>query len=436
MLTGITLGFFGVLLARWHSASAQFDNLLLRQQAEFTQPTEHDLEVWSRPLRTFANDYSLWDEMVSYVQQPTQEWADNNIVVSLDTFVVNGAWVFNPDGSLIYGVDNQHPEQTLPPELSPERIRKLFEWQLFPHSFFAIEGGVLELCGAPIQPTADTHRTSRPLGYLLIGRYCTPNALRELAALARCDVALVPPGKQEPSGILPRGYVQNFIELCDPDGTPVGELRMRSAVPGWVEAKRSLDISLVVHTILALLLLALLLHYLNSLVLRPLGLLARGLEDRGSTALEQLERSTDEYGQLAQLIRYYAERRELVRELDLTYVPVLFEVEFAALAPGRPRFQAVSRFPQVRRDLAIVVEEATPLSAIRERVTLSASSLLRELLVFDVYRGAGIESGRKSVALGLIFQDNSRTLTDEDTDRAVAAIVADLAGTLDAKTRE
>ncbi len=127
---------------------------------------------------------------------------------------------------------------------------------------------------------------------------------------------------------------------------------------------------------------------------------------------------------------------ELVRELDLTYVPVLFEVEFAALAPGRPRFQAVSRFPQVRRDLAIVVEEATPLSAIRERVTLSASSLLRELLVFDVYRGAGIESGRKSVALGLIFQDNSRTLTDEDTDRAVAAIVADLAGTLDAKTRE
>jgi len=127
---------------------------------------------------------------------------------------------------------------------------------------------------------------------------------------------------------------------------------------------------------------------------------------------------------------------ELVRALDLTYVPVLFEVEFGALAAEKPQFRAVSRFPHVRRDLAIVIGEATPLSAIHERVTLTGSSLLREVLVFDVYRGAGIESGRKSVALGLIFQDNSRTLTDQDTDHAVAAIIADLAGTLNAKTRE
>lgn len=127
---------------------------------------------------------------------------------------------------------------------------------------------------------------------------------------------------------------------------------------------------------------------------------------------------------------------ELVRVLELTYVPVLFEVEFAALSAEKPQFRELSRFPQVRRDLAIVIDEATPLSAIRERVTLSGSSLLRELLVFDVYRGPGIESGRKSVALGLIFQDNSRTLTDVDADRLVAAIVADLSGALDAKTRE
>ncbi|HNR23754.1 MAG TPA: phenylalanine--tRNA ligase subunit beta [Steroidobacteraceae bacterium] len=127
---------------------------------------------------------------------------------------------------------------------------------------------------------------------------------------------------------------------------------------------------------------------------------------------------------------------ELVRALDLTYVPVLFELEFAALATGMPRFQEVSRFPQVRRDLAIVVDESTPFSAIRERVTLAGSSLLRDLLVFDEYRGPGVESGRKSIALGLIFQDNSRTLTDQDADRIVAAIVADLAGALNAKTRE
>lgn len=126
----------------------------------------------------------------------------------------------------------------------------------------------------------------------------------------------------------------------------------------------------------------------------------------------------------------------LVRTLDLTYPPVLFELEYAALVAKKPQLREVSRFPQVRRDLAIVVDEGTPLSAIRERVTLVASSLLRDLPVFDVYRGAGVETGRKSVALGLILQDNSRTLTDDDADRIVTAIVADLAETLKAKIRE
>jgi phenylalanyl-tRNA synthetase beta chain len=49
-------------------------------------------------------------------------------------------------------------------------------------------------------------------------------------------------------------------------------------------------------------------------------------------------------------------------------------------------------------------------------------SALRDILVFDVYRGAGIETGRKSVALGLILQDKDRTLTDEETDRIVVRI--------------
>jgi phenylalanyl-tRNA synthetase beta chain len=61
---------------------------------------------------------------------------------------------------------------------------------------------------------------------------------------------------------------------------------------------------------------------------------------------------------------------------------------------------------------------------------------LQDLRVFDVYRGSGVESGRKSVALGLIFQDISRTLTDEDVDQAVASIVTDLRAKLDARIRE
>jgi phenylalanyl-tRNA synthetase beta chain len=128
---------------------------------------------------------------------------------------------------------------------------------------------------------------------------------------------------------------------------------------------------------------------------------------------------------------------QLVQELDFTYAPILFEVEYLqALAAKMPRFEEISRFPRVRRDLAVVVDEKVSLRQLHERVTFAASSLLRDIRVFDVFRGPGIETGRKSVALGLIFQDNSRTLADEDADRLLAAIRADLSATLGAGFRE
>ena len=150
----------------------------------------------------------------------------------------------------------------------------------------------------------------------------------------------------------------------------------------------------------------------------------------------------------------------LVRELDFTYSPVLFELDLgrtilaaipsnaraqqnrpeldfaAALAVEKPQHRDISRFPQVRRDIAVVVDESVTLSALADRVRFTASTLLQSLRVFDVYRGAGVESGRKSIALGLIFQDISRTLTDDDVERLMAAIVTDLRESLNAKIRE
>ena len=125
-----------------------------------------------------------------------------------------------------------------------------------------------------------------------------------------------------------------------------------------------------------------------------------------------------------------------VRAFEFVHAPILFELDWAALALDRPRYREISRQPQVRRDIAFVVDEAVPLSRLLERVTLVASSLLRDLRVFDIYQGRGIEPGRKSIALGLIFQEFSRTLTDDDVARLVAAVVADLRESFNASIRE
>jgi phenylalanyl-tRNA synthetase beta chain len=116
---------------------------------------------------------------------------------------------------------------------------------------------------------------------------------------------------------------------------------------------------------------------------------------------------------------------------------LLFELDITpAIAAEMPRVAPVSRFPHVRRDLSITVPESTPLSAVRTRVSVAAGSLLRELRVFDIYQGPGIETTRKSIALGLIFQDNNKTLKDDEADALMASVAADLSAHLGARVRD
>jgi phenylalanyl-tRNA synthetase beta chain len=111
----------------------------------------------------------------------------------------------------------------------------------------------------------------------------------------------------------------------------------------------------------------------------------------------------------------------------LTYSAIVFEIETdSGLEAGVPRFSEISRFPAVRRDLAVVVADSVPVQALLDTVRQSAGALLTGLVVFDIYRGKGIADGFKSVAIGLNLQDISRTLTDVETDAVVAQVVQDL----------
>lgn len=113
-------------------------------------------------------------------------------------------------------------------------------------------------------------------------------------------------------------------------------------------------------------------------------------------------------------------------ELGLKVDPVLFEVRLDALSHGRlPSFSPLSRYPEVRRDLALLVEETLPVQDLLDCVRAQAGDWLTELRLFDVYRGKGVTEGNKSVALGLTWQHPSRTLNDDEINRLVDAIVTE-----------
>ena len=126
----------------------------------------------------------------------------------------------------------------------------------------------------------------------------------------------------------------------------------------------------------------------------------------------------------------------LQQALEIDSDVVAFELDLAPLlVRPLPRAGGQSKYPSVRRDLAFVVAESVTWAALSTSVRKAAGPALRELVLFDVYQGKGVESGCKSLAMGLILQEQSRTLTDSEVDAAIAAVTTTLQHEHDAAIR-
>ena len=96
----------------------------------------------------------------------------------------------------------------------------------------------------------------------------------------------------------------------------------------------------------------------------------------------------------------------------------------------------LSKFPSVRRDLALLVKEETTADDIIAAIQSCPEPLLQEAVIFDVYRGKGVDDGFKSVALRLVLQNQAQTLTDIEIDAIVSTFLKTLTVKTGAKLRD
>jgi phenylalanyl-tRNA synthetase beta chain len=127
---------------------------------------------------------------------------------------------------------------------------------------------------------------------------------------------------------------------------------------------------------------------------------------------------------------------QLAKVLDLGPDVHVMELALEPLLARRlPKASPVPRFPSVRRDIAVDLPEEIAWAQVERAVRGALGGLLTELRLFDRYSGKGVETGRKSLAMGLILQDASRTLTDDDADRCVREAVTALETSCKARWR-
>ena len=105
------------------------------------------------------------------------------------------------------------------------------------------------------------------------------------------------------------------------------------------------------------------------------------------------------------------------------------ELSFDAMYEKRgdiPVYQPLPKFPAVTRDIAVVCDEAVTVGALEESIRRGAKGLLKDVSLFDIYRGPGVASGKKSVAFNLVLRADDRSLTGEEADEDVQSILAAL----------
>ncbi|CAG0939050.1 partial phenylalanyl-tRNA synthetase beta chain, partial [Gallionellaceae bacterium] len=114
-----------------------------------------------------------------------------------------------------------------------------------------------------------------------------------------------------------------------------------------------------------------------------------------------------------------------MQQYDIPQAAVWFEVDLKALTQaGVPRASEISKFPPVRRDLAVVVNESVAVQTLLDAMQGAAAPYMAELALFDVYSGKGVEVGKKSLAFRVLLQDTQKTLTDVEIDQSIERLIA------------
>ena len=127
----------------------------------------------------------------------------------------------------------------------------------------------------------------------------------------------------------------------------------------------------------------------------------------------------------------------LTRHFDISEDVYFFEIDYKkAFERSQIKAKSISKYPQIRRDISLVVDSHVISSELIDTVKKINPSIIQSVNVFDVYEGKNIEEGRKSIALGLILQEKSRTLTDDEADDIIKLTLKSLQSKYSAKLRD
>jgi signal transduction histidine kinase len=313
LLLGLLLvAFLASLLLLRRLEKQQLEAMLASSQRDSIELLDRWIDLTGQSLRQFAYDYSLWDEMVAFVERPDAEWARVNLEASLPNFNTHAVWVLRPDGVVIYGASRELPSTAAFP-LSREEWTGLTATTPFVHFYSELaDRQLIEVRGSPIQRSADTSRSGPPLGWLVVARHWDEGHLRTLANLTESETRLTQPGSTADVSGRDAG-IALLRPLNDWQGRTLRMLHLHRHVP---ELSQILEVDAFEARIFVgfgLLLIVSLGLSLHRWVLQPLEQIGESLASENRNPIQPLLKENNELSRVAQLIESSFEQKQALR---------------------------------------------------------------------------------------------------------------------------
>jgi PAS domain S-box-containing protein len=308
----------GGMAVLYHSETYRLDLTVREQEQAKNQLLHKIIDLKSYAPKTLAYDYSFWDDMVKFVNDRDSAWAKENIDVSLSTFHSTVAWVCDTNLATVYCASNFPGLSVLILPVSRDSYATTFRHGYFPHYFVSTPSGVLEVFGAPIQPSSDNSRESQPQGFFFVGLLWSPEYIDELSYLVESRISLTLNSDTLPPWVSDRaeGEIRTADTLFDLSNKPLAVVRSESESQFLRELNRSVSSHSDVILVFLGLLVFVLWFMLRSWVTLPLRRISEALSNDDPAPIERMKTTRSEFGQIARLIsHFFVQNANLINEV-------------------------------------------------------------------------------------------------------------------------
>jgi len=312
----------GVFLAIYFTLSfvekEKTEELLMERRIEKLKSINLTLETSSRALEIFSKDYTVWDDMVSFVKSKDKEWATLNIEEPLKTFKANAVWVLNNKYEQIYSVHNLSSSSLNTFPLSINEVKTLTDKKPLSNFFIIIDNGLFEIFYAPIQPTSDLERKTKPHGFFFVSRQWNKNVINDLSVQSASVVRLEKHKYYKSEESHQTEFSTSIIKALNGwDNKPVIDLVSTSDFKMLRKSSESYKLQMTVLSIFSILILLNIYFFLTRYIVKPINLISRVLEEQNPAALRNLAKKKDEFGKLSQLIiNFFSQKLQLLVEIQ------------------------------------------------------------------------------------------------------------------------